>query len=418
MKSGKIKYMFLIVAAAICFFVFLKFIPSEEGEGTKIERTDLEEIKQNYEKEIEEAQKGKYANLNVKDLELDLNDINGLHQINIQKNVEYETNTHEENLELVKNTINHYFGESFDMSTVTVSVFEKAGKENEVTEMSFEELEKEIKEGIFDKDKYFLLFGDARSEGGKGFLQIDSNLANLWFSKGNINATFPMYAYDIKKVYNLTINTSGMEDKIKLSDGEVTIREAVQYVEEYLNHELPYEKNPDFEYEVAEVRVLDVDGQDALGFCVRKKYHQISFDYIEGTTQGDYNSEFWDDRGQVCMIKNEEIDNICGLGGDTYHVEVVSEELRSILSVDCALEAVSKQIGNNSVYDVYGMELVYQFTPETETLSDGSEVVNTYKGRLNWKIIARNQNDNKDTWFYVDVVDGKVSHRFKEIYGE
>ena len=118
------------------------------------------------------------------------------------------------------------------------------------------------------------------------------------------------------------------------------------------------------------------------------------------------------------MIKNEEIDNICGLGGDTYHVEVVSEELRSILSVDSALEAVSKQIGNNSVYDVYGMELVYQFTPETETLSDGSEVVNTYKGRLNWKIIARNQNDNKDTWFYVDVVDGKVSHRFKEIYGE
>ena len=416
MKSKRIKS-FIIIAMVICFLVFIKFVTSKGTDtGTNMEQTDFYEIKQNYEKEIAEVQKGKYANLNVKDLEIDLSDINILYQINIQKNVEYETNTHEENLALVKDAINNYYGESFDMSIVTANVFDKGGKENEVTELSFEELEKEIREGIFDADKYFLLFGDARAEGKKGFLQIDSSLSAIWFSKGTITATFPMYAYEIKKVYNLTIDTSGLEDKIKLLDGEMTIYEAIQFVEEYLNNELPYEKNPDFEYEVAEVRVLDVEGQDALGFCVRKKYNNISFDYIEGTTQGVYNSEFWDDRGQVCMIKTDEIDNMCGLGGDTYQVEVASEELQSVISVDGAFQAVSKQIGNNSVYDVYGMELVYQFTPET--LSDGSEAVNTYTGRLNWKIIARNQNDNKDTWFYVDLVNGKVSHRFKEIYGE
>ena len=91
----------------------------------------------------------------------------------------------------------------------------------------------------------------------------------MWFSRGNIQATFPMYAYDIKQVYNLTINKSEITDVVHLSDGEITIKDAVDFVEDYLNNDLPYEKNEEFVYEVAEVRVIDVDGQDALGFCVR-----------------------------------------------------------------------------------------------------------------------------------------------------
>ena len=104
-------------------------------------------------------------------------------------------------------------------------------------------------------------------------------------------------------------------------DGEITVKDAVLFIEKYLNSELPYEKNEEFQYEVAEIRVLDANGCDALGFCVRKKYNNIPFDYIDGTTEGIYNSDFWDDRGELCMAKTTEVDNMCGLGGDTYRVE-------------------------------------------------------------------------------------------------
>lgn len=75
----------------------------------------------------------------------------------------------------------------------------------------------------------------------------------------------PMYDYATKKIYNLTLSNNGLEDKVQLKNREITIQEAVDYIEDYLNNGLPYEKNADFIYEVAEVRVLDIDGQDGLG---------------------------------------------------------------------------------------------------------------------------------------------------------
>jgi hypothetical protein len=154
-----------------------------------------------------------------------------------------------------------------------------------------------------------------------------------------------------------------------------------------------------------------VDGQDALGFCVRKQYKNIPFDYVDAVTSGEFNSTYWDDRGQLCMIETEEIDNICGLGGDRYNVIKSTDKIEKIISVDGALQAVSKEIGNNSVYDVYGIELIYQFTED----SDDSTLAK-YTGRIKWKITSRNQNDDKDTLFYVDVESGKVENRFKPIY--
>lgn len=111
------------------------------------------------------------------------------------------------------------------------------------------------------------------------------------------------------------------------------------------------------------------------------------------------------------MIKTGEIDNICGLGGDRYNVIKSTDKIEKIISVDGALQAVSKEIGDNSVYDVYGIELIYQFTEDSE-----DNTLAKYSGRIKWKITSRNQNDDKETLFYVDVESGKVENRFKPIY--
>ena len=80
-----------------------------------------------------------------------------------------------------------------------------------------------------------------------------------------------------------------------------------------------------------------------------------------------------------------------------------------ILTLDDALSIVSTNIGDNSVYDVFGIEMVYQFKE-----IQGED---RYKGRLVWKIITRNRNDDKNIWFYVDVESGELDYRYKQSFG-
>ena len=400
----------LILSTGIVIGMILILMQSKENNELDI-LYDLETVKKNCERDIAKAANGKYNNLKLSNVVVDIDDIDELYQIDVEENDDYRNKSMVENFELVKAAINKFFGDDFDLSVVDVTFFDI--NEQPLEPMSFEKVDEKILNKKEVGSKFFLAFGDARENDGKGFLQIDSNLVSVWFSRGNIQATHPMYSYDVKQVYNLTIDKSEITDVVHLSDGEITIKDAVDFVEDYLNNDLPYEKNKEFIYEVAEVRVLDVDGQDALGFCVRKQYKNIPFDYVDAMTSGEFNSIYWDDRGQLCMIKTGEFDNICGLGGDRYNVIKSTDKIEKIISVDGALQAVSKEIGDNSVYDVYGIELIYQFTED----SDDSTLAK-YSGRIKWKITSRNQNDDKETLFYVDVESGAVENRFKPIYSD
>ena len=112
------------------------------------------------------------------------------------------------------------------------------------------------------------------------------------------------------------------------------------------------------------------------------------------------------------MINRNEIDNICGLGEVKSQIENDGKEIERIISLDDALESVSKSIGDNSTYDVYGIEIVYQFV-----IDSTDETGETTLGTPVWKIITQTQNDNKYTCFYVDLKTGKVNHTYKNIYG-
>lgn len=409
MKKKKFAiFLVLILSVGITIGMALILMQSKENNELDI-LYDLETVKKNCESDIAKVANGKYNNLKMSNVIVEIDSIDELYQIDVEVNDEYRNKSMVENFELVKTTINNFFGDEFDLSVVDITFFDI--NEQPLEPMPFVKVDEIILNKKESGSKFFLAFGDARKNDGKGFLQIDSNLVNVWFSRGNIQATHPMYSYDVKQVYNLTIDKSEITDVVHLSDGEITIKDAVNFVENYLNNDLPYEKNEEFVYEVAEVRVLDVDGQDALGFCVRKQYKNIPFDYVDAVTSGEFNSTYWDDRGQLCMIKTGEIDNICGLGGDRYNVIKSTDKIEKIISVDGALQAVSKEIGDNSVYDVYGIELIYQFTEDSE-----DNTLAKYSGRIKWKITSRNQNDDKETLFYVDVESGKVENRFKPIY--
>ena len=230
----------LILSTGIVIGMILILMQSKENNELDI-LYDLETVKKNCERDIAKAANGKYNNLKLSNVVVDIDDIDELYQIDVEGNDDYRNKSMVENFELVKATINKFFGDDFDLSVVDVTFFDI--NEQPLEPMSFEKVDEKILNKKEVGSKYFLAFGDARKNDGKGFLQIDSNLVSVWFSRGNIQATFPMYAYDIKQVYNLTINKSKNSDVIHLSDGDITIKAAVDFVENYLNNDLPYEKN-------------------------------------------------------------------------------------------------------------------------------------------------------------------------------
>lgn len=425
----KIKKRLLVIVA---FLLAVTFIVVIINMGSKKGKTDagkgaiqkVEKVLLQISEDVENAKSGKYPNLKVENLNVDVNNVNELYRIDIIPNQQYKEKSYEDNLALVQSTVDKFYGKNVDMSGAAVYIVEDENKENETQNSEeqndegyeFNDFKRKIEEGELKGSEYFLIFKDNREDGGKGFIQIDASLVSIWLSKGELSETSPMYGYETKRVYNLTLSDEGLDDKVKLMDGEITVKDAVLFIEKYLNSELPYEKNEEFQYEVAEIRVLDANGCDALGFCVRKKYNNIPFDYIDGTTEGIYNSDFWDDRGELCTAKTTEVDNMCGLGGDTYRVEKSGGTINKMCSLDEALKYISESVGNNSVYDIYGAEIIYQFTPVADKTD--SDMVSKYSGRLKWKIVARNENDDKDTWFYIDIETGKITHRFKKIYGE
>lgn len=413
-KNKKVVILIICILAVVIVAINVKFGGNTQKDNIgKTKNVDM--VFKQLGDDVNNAKSGKYANIKIKNLNIDVKNTEDLYQINIIPNYDYTKNTYKENVEAVKSVINTFYGENINTDAAMVYI-PAANEDEDMTEYSFQDFQKLVDEDKIRGDGYFLVFKDNRENGEKGFLQIDPSLVSIWLSKGELESTSPMYGYNTKKVYNFTLNENVSEDKVMLKDGEITIEEAKNFIENYLNNSLPYKKNDDFIYEVAEIRILDADGQDAIGACVRKKYNEIPFDYIDGTTEGIYNSDFWDDRGELCMAKTNEIDNICGLGGDTYFIEKYGKKIKKMYSFDDALKTVSDSIGENSVYDIYGAEIIYQFTPVNKKDDDGE--VSKYKGRLQWKIVARNENDDKDTWFYVDIETGKLSHRFKKIYGE
>ena len=86
------------------------------------------------------------------------------------------------------------------------------------------------------------------------------------------------------------------------------------------------------------------------------------------------------------------------------------EQIKKVISLDTALGLLSERIGENSVYDVHNVEMVYR---AIYTL-DEKNAEEIYTPR--WNVATINQNDNKYTIFYIDAVSGEITERFEYYY--
>ena len=202
------------------------------------------------------------------------------------------------------------------------------------------------------------------------------------------------------------------EMTIQLQDKAYSLSELEKKVMDYVNEEaFPLPQHGELSYQIGTTHVMDMGDKDTINFVLRRVYKGVPFEYGAESSSGEYMDKFVHDYTRINYVDGTQPDTIMGFLDLKGTIEV-SKEITQMIPAREALRLLSEQIGENSVYEVYGVELIYRDSVTRDDKEPGISVDMEPK----WKIITINQNDDKYTLFYVDVVTGEITNRFEYYY--
>lgn len=193
------------------------------------------------------------------------------------------------------------------------------------------------------------------------------------------------------------------EKSFKLTDGEMRICDAVEFVENYLNN-IPISTGlqRNMRASVYYVEVMRLD-DDTYGYDFRTvpQFKGIGHDPVQygSHTEYDYSAI----GGEVFMIKSDDVDYINGIYGHEWTFDVSVCE--NIVPVDTAIKIISEKLTQSVTFGVLSVELVYvRMHDKTE---EGYINIDTYESRHTpaWRITAGNPNDDRTYFCYIDATD-------------
>ncbi len=201
-----------------------------------------------------------------------------------------------------------------------------------------------------------------------------------------------------------------------LLDGEMSICEAVSFVEEYLNS-LPYPEESNVETCVIEVDVLKVN-EDIYGynFLTTKSYEGVPFDHMRSGTQQMSYDDYIAAGGYAFMLESSDVDVFYGyyrrqgMESVTPYTEVVSFEN--------AAKTVSEKLTQNVEFEVEKVEFVYTQLPKLTAMGYIDTENFSCKISPAWKFVLFNPNDDMAYVCYVDAGDETGFRFYKTPNGE
>lgn len=393
----------------ILVVAILLLLPKEEkGAGKVKDSAELAQIKSDFQKGIQGLKDGKYANLIYKDFEASIEDVEGVYRLEIKANTEYKDRTFLENVRVMKNIVEKFFNEDFDKSFISVDI--KLPDEDDEIKVPYDEVEEKCSGTIYDSYEQLWFFGNEVRTGGY-MVQMIHNLNGAWLSRGKLGDIGSFEHMNKKFCPYLSGKRQGDDIEVNLKDGKITLSEMEKRVNEYMKNHFPLEIADGISYGIGRAMILDNGEYEGLSFTMTRIYKGIIFEYGNGHAGGGYRDELGHDAAILAYAESEHVDTMMSFGF-TNGTVTETEEIKEILPLEDALRLLSESIGENSVYDVHGVELVYRNVqiPEEEKLE--------INDRLDpkWKITTINQNDDKYTLFYVDVVTGEITQRFEYYY--
>lgn len=206
-------------------------------------------------------------------------------------------------------------------------------------------------------------------------------------------------AVDIKSyyVYNSDDN---LDDVYPLLNGEISIRDAIAFTENYLNNELGLEGEDDNIFlKVESVHVKKCNGVYRLSLQLRRELLGV---LCPAHGPGDYNNGYVND-SDYCyanMFETDSLDSYHGLTRISSYEK--STEYNEVISLDTALELVSKRVGKNSTFTTEKIEFSYQNEAPWDSANDDNLI------RPCWYIEGVNSQCDLTTAYFVDAITGEI----------
>ena len=389
-------FLVLIVIIMIALFQDNNKVGQEE-----LSKGSLEQVKDAYALDIEKLKNGEYENLIYCGFTSSIDGVEEVYNIEIHKELSYNNRTFLENFVYMKAAIEKFFPEELDKSLILADFTETNEK------VPYYEIEKVCGAEIYNPGTSFLFVNNTRQ--GGYMVQIAENLMHAWFSKGAFGDN---YASDYIKVYPYVSGIRQNEVIIKFKDGDVSLEEMERRVLEYMKNDFPLPYSEDIVYGIGDVRILPLGEYEGVTFKLRRTYKGIPFEYGSTSASGEYIDKVGHDAAELIYADSQLPDTLMGFGAVNSTV-VETKEISELITAGKALQLLSEKIGDNSVYDVHGVELVYR-AQEMDNKEQSLELEGVYVPK--WKILTVNQNDSKYTLFYVDAVTGEITERFEYYY--
>lgn len=346
----------------------------------------------------------KYTNLVFTDFQVHLPEITEVHSLELLRNKSYEDRTFLQNFEMMNEVIDKFFQEDFDKSFIQAEFY----IDGEKVYVNYNDVETVCTEEKYNDKGADWLFGH---NGKDCMVQIEESYRNTWFSRFGLGTVHPG-AGEYKKVYPYLSGVRTVEDvEINLKDGSIMLSEMEGKALTFLNENFPMEVTEGVDFVIGDARIIANGEFEAVCFLVRRMYKGIPFEYGANASSNSYIDVMDHDNGELTYVESTRPDTM--LAFDRVNTTLVeTNTITEMITLKGALDLLSAKIGDNSVYDVLGIELVYR---ECEVPEERQDEVDGILKPV-WKIITVNQNDHKYTLFYVDIVTGSISERFEYYY--
>jgi len=190
-----------------------------------------------------------------------------------------------------------------------------------------------------------------------------------------------------------------------LLNGEISIRKAVEFFENYVNT-IPYPTDSTANTRVLEVEVYKMT-QDAYGyyFLTTMEYEGVCFDHMrDGTMHSGFN-DYISVGGNGFMAVTNDIDIINGYYRDQ-NVES-QKSYETIVPLKNALKIFSEWMSDEVVFDIKRIEVIYTRKPKKDENGYIDIVDTTLYVTPAWKITLYNPNNDYDFICYIDAKDGE-----------
>ena len=391
-----------------------------------IDKVSLEQLRQDYPNDLQDLKDGKYINLSINNPYIYITREDVLYNISEKSNTGFkDMSLHElaeKELEVIKSLIGDDINTDYIFDNTS---FYYLDENYEITENydlhypTYEETLESIRNNTYTPNKVVAeyctwpcLTYDSGLSGDSNvfkYCHVSPDMDYVIFKRESLCESLgvledhmegnPDYV-PIKTYYK---TSPDLDDEYKLSNGTISVRKAIDFVEQYFSNLYPYNIFPENKEFVHHVSVFDLqDGICAMEFALTKEFGGLITE-TERPGEADYTEVRNDTR--VTMVETDNVDMRTG-SGNGLEMHQIGDGITKVVSLKSALEIISSNIGKNSKYEINEISMIFR-----RKIYDQTSYRENYLGIPHWLIRCKNVADGKEISFYVNLVNGKMEYK-------